>query len=80
LVDCFKETTAFPLAKERENGSFNLGKLHKRNISRELRRVVWSREFNNDNLRKKYLLVDREVTPYNVIEELKLSLEKLART
>ena len=43
LVDCFKEATAFPIVKEREVPSFNFAPIYKQNISKELRRVVWSR-------------------------------------
>lgn len=78
LVDCFKEATAFPIVKEREVPSFNFAPLYKHNISKELRRVVWSREFNHESNRKRFALVDREVTPYNVTEELKLALDKLS--
>lgn len=66
--------------REREEGVFNLEPLYRRIISKQLRRVIWSREFNRQNLRKKYLLVDREVTPYKVDEELKMAISKLAAT
>jgi hypothetical protein len=65
-VDVYREATAFPLIREREEGVFNLEPLYRRIISKELRRVVWNRSFNREAYRKKYLLMDREITPYKI--------------
>lgn len=59
LVDVFREATAYPLVKDREEPVFNFSPLYRQHISKELRRVLWGRQFNTDALRKKYLLVDR---------------------
>ena len=34
LVDCFREATAFPIAKERELPAFNLSSLHGKSIKK----------------------------------------------
>ncbi len=65
-VDVYREATAFPLMRDREEGVFNFEPLYRRIISKELRRVVWSRVFNREAYRKKFVLLDREVTPYKV--------------
>ena len=66
LIDCFREASAFPLAKEREHPAFNLKILHGKTIKRELRRVIWSRMFNIDRNRMAFSKWDREVTPYKM--------------
>lgn len=66
LIDCFREATAFPIAKIREAPGINLQSLHGLDIKKELRRVIWSRIFNIDRLRMAFSKWDREVTPYKL--------------
>jgi hypothetical protein len=78
MVDLYREATDVPLVKDRTDPVFNLQPLYRRLISKELRRVVWRRVFNREEWRKRYALLEREVSAYKVEEELKMVMNKLA--
>lgn len=75
VVDCFREATAYPLVKEREEPSYNLTGLLGRDMGKEMRRIVWSRQFNTEGNRERYSTWDRQVTPYSIMNELRAGLE-----
>lgn len=67
MIDCFRESASFPLAKDRSDNIYLLQQMDKQIINRELRKVIWSRELNRPDYRQEFGKWDGQVAPFKVV-------------
>lgn len=77
LVDCLRQSMSFPIVKENDEVTYNFADFHKQILSKELRRLMWTKHFNTNKNRIIFQKYDRQITPYNVQEELKIGIDRI---